>query len=34
MKRAMKIMGAVPLDRQEAIANAIEALVKTGTTDR
>lgn len=34
MKRALKVMGAVPLERQEAIANAIEALIKTGTENR
>lgn len=34
IKRAMSVMKLVPREQQEAIANAIEALVKSGTTDR
>jgi|SRR5579863_1859280 len=33
-RRVRDLMGAVPIERQEAIANVIEALIKTGTNDR
>lgn len=32
VRRVLRVMGEVPLERQEAIADAIEALAKTATS--